>query len=77
MTTKTHAKRGVQTVRIDREFHNPNIVKALQHVDETTLAEILDNSEVLDALKHAQKQADPTRPANEFFDELHKEKIIS
>ena len=76
MTTKSQAGTGVQTVRIDREFHNPKIIEALRHVDEVTLAEILDDSEVLDALKHAQKQNDPTRPAGEFFSELRDEKKI-
>lgn len=56
-------------MRIDREFQNPRIVEALQHVDETTLAEILDDAEVLDALKHAAEQAEPTRPAGAIFEE--------
>ncbi len=63
-------------MRIDREFHNPRIVEALKHVDEDTLAEILDDSEVLDALKHAKKEDEPVRPAGEFFKELRDEKLI-
>lgn len=76
MTTKTHAGIRVTKVRIDREFHNLKVVEALQHVDEATLMEILDDAEVLDALKHAQKQKEPTRPAGEFFAELKNEKLI-
>ena len=63
-------------MRIDREFHNPRIVEALRHVDEDTLAEILDDSEVLDALKHAKKENEPVRPAGEFIKELRDEKLI-
>ncbi len=76
MITKAHPETGARTVRIDREFHNPKIVEALEHVDEATLMEILDDAEVLDALKHAQKQNDPVRPAGKFFSELKKEKLI-
>ncbi len=76
MTTKTHAGMGARKVRIDREFHNPKVIEALEHVDEATLMEILDDAEVLDALKHAQKQNDPVRPADDFFAELQKDKLI-
>ena len=76
MMTKSHAEKGAQAVRIDREFHNPRIVEALRHVDEDTLAEILDDSEVLDALKHAKKENEPVRPAGEFIKELRDEKLI-
>ncbi len=63
-------------MRIDREFHNPKIIEALKRVDEATLMEILDDAEVLDALKHASKQLEPTRPAGDFFAELKKDKLI-
>lgn len=58
-------------MRIDREFHDPKIVEALERVDETTLLEILDNAEVLDALKHARKQNESTRPAADFFADIN------
>ncbi len=41
----------------------------LDGVDGETLLKILDDVEVLDALKHAKKQNDPIRPAGEFFAE--------
>jgi len=48
----------------------------LQHIDdEDILAEILDDAEVPEALKHVKESSEPTRPANEFFAELHKELI--
>nr|VFJ92694.1 MAG: hypothetical protein BECKLFY1418B_GA0070995_10386 [Candidatus Kentron sp. LFY] len=42
-------------------------------MDEDILAEILDDTEVLEALMHARESGEPTRPANEFFAELQKE----
>jgi hypothetical protein len=76
MTTDIHPGTGAWAVRIDREFHNPKIIEALEHVDEATLMEILDDAEVLDALKHAAKQHEPVRPAGDFFAELKKDKLI-
>lgn len=76
MITESHAGIGVREVRIDREFHNPKVIEALKHVNEATLMEILGDAEVLDALKHAQKQDDPVRPAGDFFAELQKDELI-
>nr|VFJ95935.1 MAG: hypothetical protein BECKLFY1418A_GA0070994_10547 [Candidatus Kentron sp. LFY] len=69
----TKSSRTQAGIRIDREFSNPDIVLALQHMDEDILAEILDDTEVLEALMHARESGEPTRPANEFFAELQKE----
>jgi hypothetical protein len=63
-------------MRIDREFHNPKIIEALKRVDEATLVEILDDAEVLEALKLVSKQHEPVRPASDFFAELKKDKLI-
>nr|VFK45566.1 MAG: hypothetical protein BECKTC1821E_GA0114239_10519 [Candidatus Kentron sp. TC] len=59
-------------VHIDREFSNPDVILALQHVDENILADILDDAEILDALMHARENGEPTRSADEFFAELRK-----
>lgn len=63
-------------MRIDREFNDPKVIEALEHVDEATLMEILDDAEVLDALKQAKRRNDPMRPAAEFLAELESEKLI-
>jgi hypothetical protein len=63
-------------MRIAREFNNPEIVKALACVAESTLSEILDNAEILEALEKAKKQNDPIRPAGDFFAELKKDELI-
>ncbi|MBT8421474.1 MAG: hypothetical protein KJO08_11540 [Gammaproteobacteria bacterium] len=60
-------------VFIDRKFSDPNVILALRHLDEDTLAGLLGDAEILDVLIRIRESGEPTRPASEFFAELREE----
>jgi hypothetical protein len=51
-----------------------SLLEVMRGVDQEAVMDVLGDIEVLDALRHAQKSGESTRPAADFFKEITKKK---
>lgn len=63
-------KKCLENLAALEHWDKESLLEVMRGVDQEAVMDVLDDAEVLAALKHVQMEADTTRPAAEFFAEI-------